>query len=138
MPAKILIVDDDPDMVELLQLALTEAGYAAHTANTGREALAQIKRLSPDLVVLDLLLPDLNGFNVCENLRRNPATASLPIVMITVLPGQFPRLAGVEMGVNTYVNKPFQMQELVSCIGGLLRGTVAAPSLANGKQRLAA
>jgi len=121
MPAKILIVDDDPDMVELLRFALTEAGYSACTATTGTEALAEAQRSSPDLVVLDLLLPEMNGFNVCENLRRNPATASVPIIMITVLPGQFPRLVGVEAGVNAYVNKPFQTQELISCVGGLLR-----------------
>ena len=126
MPAKILIVDDDPDMVEFLRFALTEAGYSACTATTGTGALAEAQRSSPDLVVLDLLLPEMNSFNVCENLRRNAATASVPIIMITVLPGQFPRLVGVEAGVNAYVNKPFQTQELISCVGGLLGGASKA------------
>ena len=138
MPAKILIVDDDPDMVELLRFALTEAGYSACTATTGTEALAEAQRSSPDLVVLDLLLPEMNGFNVCENLRRNPATASVPIIMITVLPGQFPRLVGVEAGVNAYVNKPFQTQELISCVGGLLGGSNKASNPVNAKGCLAA
>jgi DNA-binding response OmpR family regulator len=129
MAAKILIVDDDPDMVELLRIALTEAGYFTCTATTGTEALAEAERSSPDLVVLDLLLPDLNGFSVCESLRRNPATASVPIIMITVLPGQFPRLVGVEAGANAYVNKPFQTQELVSCVDGLLRAASTASGL---------
>jgi DNA-binding response OmpR family regulator len=138
MPAKILIVDDDPDMVELLRFALTEAGYSACTAATGTEALAEAQRSSPDLVVLDLLLPEMNGFNVCENLRRNPATASVPIIMITVLPGQFPRLVGVEAGVNAYVNKPFQTQELVSCVDGLLRGPSTASRHLNAARSVAA
>jgi DNA-binding response OmpR family regulator len=138
MSAKILIVDDDPDMVELLRFALTDAAYSACTAATGTEALAEAQRSSPDLVVLDLLLPEMNGFNVCESLRRNPATASVPIIMITVLPGQFPRLVGVEAGVNAYVNKPFQTQELISCVGGLLRGSSAASSRVNAARSVAA
>ena len=138
MPAKILIVDDDPDMVELLRFALTEAGYSACTATTGTEALAEAQRSSPDLVVLDLLLPEMNGFNVCENLRRNAATASVPIIMITVLPGQFPRLVGTEAGVNAYVNKPFQTQELVSCVNGLLRGSGRASGFVHARGSLAA
>lgn len=138
MPAKILIVDDDPDMVELLRIALTEAGYSTCTASTGTEALAAAERSSPDLVVLDLLLPEMNGFNVCEKLRRNPATASVPIIMITVLPGQFPRLVGVEAGANAYVNKPFQTQELVSCVGGLLRRSGTASHLVDARGSLAA
>jgi DNA-binding response OmpR family regulator len=138
MPAKILIVDDDPDMVDLLQFALTEAGYSTCTASTGTEALAVAQRSSPDLVVLDLLLPEMNGFNVCENLRRNPATASVPIIMITVLPGQFPRLVGVEAGVNAYVSKPFQTQELVSCVNGFLHRSGRASIPVNALRRAAA
>jgi DNA-binding response OmpR family regulator len=138
MPAKILIVDDDPDMVELLRMALTEAGYSACTAATGTEALAEAQRSSPDRVVLDLLLPEMNGFNVCESLRRNPATASVPIIMITVMPGQFPRLAGMEAGVNAYVNKPFQTQELVSCVKGFLRGSGSASDFVHARGSLAA
>jgi DNA-binding response OmpR family regulator len=138
MPARILIVDDDPDMVELLRFALTEAGYSACTATTGTEALAEAQRSSPDLVVLDLLLPEMNGFNVCENLRRNPATASVPIIMITMLPGQFPRLVGAEAGVNAYVSKPFQTRDLVSCVGGLLRDASTASSHGKTPRSIAA
>ena len=137
-PAKILIVDDDPDMVELLRLALTEAGCSTRTATTGREALAEAQRCSPNLVVLDLVLPDLNGFQVCETLRRNPATSSVPIILITVLTGHFPRLVGVETGANAYINKPFETQELVSCVDDLLCGSSKASSLANDPQSLAA
>lgn len=120
MGPKILIVDDDPDMVELLRLTLIEAGFSARTAATGEEALRMAQRSSPDLIVLDLLLPGMNGFSVCEQLRRNPATASLPILMITVLPGEFPRLVGVEAGANAYLNKPFRMEEFLSCVSDLV------------------
>jgi DNA-binding response OmpR family regulator len=126
MAPRILIVDDDPDAVEMLQLGLTDAGYSTHTAGSGKEALEKAKRSLPDLVVLDLLLPDINGFSVCQQLRQNLATAAIPILMITVLPGEFPRLVGVEAGANAYLNKPFHMEELVSCVGDLLRPPGAA------------
>ena len=132
MIPRILIVDDDPDMVELLRLGLADAGYATRTAGTGKEALQKAKRSPPDLVVLDLLLPEMNGFSVCQRLRRNPATAGIPIVMITVLPGQFPRFVGVETGANAYLNKPFRMEELVSCVGDLLRQPRAASEILAG------
>ena len=138
MPAKILIVDDDPDMVEMLRCAFTEAGYSTDTATSGAEAVSEAQRWCPDLVVLDLLLPEMNGYGVCERLRRNPATAAVPIVMITVLPGQFPRLVGLESGVNAFVHKPFQTQELISCVEGLLQRAVHVPELANAAGRFAA
>ena len=120
MVPRILIVDDDPDMVELLRLTLIEAGYSVGTATTGQEALRKAQRSPPDLMVLDLLLPGMNGFSVCEELRLNPATVSLPVLMITVLPGEFPRLVGVEAGANAYLNKPFRMDEFVACVGDLV------------------
>jgi DNA-binding response OmpR family regulator len=126
MLPRILIVDDDPDMVDLLRLTLTKAGYAARSAATGKEALQKARRSPPDLMVLDLLLPGINGLSVCQQLRRDPATAAMPILMITVLPGQFPRLAGLENGADAYLNKPFEMEELVSCVGDLLRRRGAA------------
>jgi DNA-binding response OmpR family regulator len=138
MPAKILIVDDDPDMVEMLRYVFTQAGYTTRTASSGAEALAEARRCSPDLVVLDLLLPGVNGYGVCENLRQNPATAAVPIIMITVLTGQFPRLVGLESGVNAFVQKPFQTQELMSCVEGLLHQRAQAPELAHAAGTLAA
>jgi DNA-binding response OmpR family regulator len=131
MAPRILIVDDDPDMVELLRLVLTEASFSVSTATTGKEALRKVQRSPPDLMVLDLLLPGMNGFSVCEQLRRNPATASVPILMITVLPGEFPRLVGVEAGANAYLNKPFRMEEFLSCVSDLVgRPDVASEVLA--------
>jgi DNA-binding response OmpR family regulator len=123
MIPRILIVEDDPDMVQLLRIALTDAGYSASAATCGKEALRKAQRSPPDLVILDVLLPGMNGFSVCEELRRNTATAAIPVVMTTVLPGEFPRLVGTEAGADAYLNKPFQIEELLACVDGLLRRT---------------
>jgi len=120
MPKHILIVEDDSDMVELLHLALTQAGHTTSVAATGTEALSMARRSPPDLVLLDLILPEVNGFDVCETLRREPATASVPVIMITALPGELPRLAGVEMGAAAYFNKPFRIEDLVARVEALV------------------
>ena len=138
MLPRILIVDDDPDMVELLRLTLNEAGFSVRTAATGQEGLRMAQRSPPDLMVLDLLLPGMNGFSVCEQLRLNPATASLPVLMITVLPGEFPRLVGVEAGANAYLNKPFRMEEFVACVGALVGRPGVASEVLAGLPDLAA
>lgn len=123
IPKRILIVDDDPDMVEVLRLALHREGYAIRTAVTGREALKKALLSPPDLVLLDLIMPGLSGFNVCERLRRHAATASVRIMMVTALPGELTRLAGMEVGADEYLRKPFEIQELISRVGDLLRRT---------------
>lgn len=138
MIPRILIVDDDPDMVELLRLALTEAGFSVRTAATGEEALRKAQRSPPDLMVLDLMLPRMNGYSVCEQLRLNSATASVPVLMITVLPGEFPRLVGVEAGANAYLNKPFRMEEFVSCVGDMVRRAGVASEVLAAPPELAA
>lgn len=121
MLAEILIVDDDPDIVDLLQTALTGVGYSVRTAATGTQALASARRAPPDLVLLDLMLPDVNGFTVCEAFRRHAATVSVPIMLITGMPGEFPRLAGMEVGADAYVQKPIKVKELISEVENLLR-----------------
>ncbi|HWW00539.1 MAG TPA: response regulator [Candidatus Acidoferrum sp.] len=128
MPKKILIVDDDPDMVEMLRLTLHNEGYAIRTAVNGREALRKALVSAPDLVVLDLIMPGLHGFNVCERLRNHAATASVPIIMVTALPGELPRSAGMELGADVYIRKPFEIQELVSRVGDLLHRTRVCPN----------
>ena len=126
MAKRILIVDDDPDMVEMLRFALHNEGYAIRTAVTGREALRKALLSPPDLVLLDLVMPGLSGFTVCERLRSHSATASVPIIMVTALPGELPRLAGMEMGADDYIRKPFEMTELISRVDDLLCGTQVA------------
>jgi DNA-binding response OmpR family regulator len=123
MPKRILIVDDDPDMVEMIRFALHREGYAIRTAVTGREALRKALLSPPDLIVLHLILAGLHSFNLRERLRSHSATASVPIIMVTESPGELPRLAGIEVGAADYIMRPFEIQELVSRVGDLLRRT---------------
>src|SRR5260370_40977041 len=103
MPKKILIVEDDPDMAETLRLALHSAGYAIRTAVTGREALRKALISPPDLILLDLLLHGLNGFNVCERLRSHPPTAPVPIIRVSALADGLPRLGRPQSGRDEYI-----------------------------------
>jgi two-component system, OmpR family, alkaline phosphatase synthesis response regulator PhoP len=116
MRKKILIVEDNTELLELLRLALRQAGFRASTATNGLEALKKARALSPDLIVLDLVLPELDGFAVCEHLRRDPATATTPVIMLTGLTSSMTRYAGMESGANEYVTKPVTPSHLVSRI----------------------
>jgi DNA-binding response OmpR family regulator len=121
MQKKILVVDDDADVVELVAFSLKRAGYSVGTAADGVEALKKARSVAPHLIVLDVMLPELDGFAVCEILRRNPATASIPILLLTAWSTELARYAGFEAGANDYVTKPFSPRELVSRVQGLLQ-----------------
>ena len=121
MRKKILIVEDDTELLELLRLHLKSAGFAIATARNGIEALKKARSLSPDLVLLDLVLPELDGFAVCETLRKAPATASIPVIMLTGLTSQAARRAGLEAGTRDFITKPVNPQHLVARINELLR-----------------
>jgi DNA-binding response OmpR family regulator len=138
MSKKILIVEDDPAMVEMLRLALKSERYAVRTALTGEETLRKALVSPPDLVLVDLILPGLSGFNVCEHVRSHPATASVPIIVMTGLPGELPRLAGMEAGADVYVRKPFEIQDLVSRVGELLLQTHVGPDILQESHRAVA
>ena len=138
MPKNILIVDDDPDLVELLCLVLTNAGHQTQSAADGAVAVRMALQSPPDLVVLDLVLPKMNGFNVCSSLRKDPATRTVPIIMMTVLPGEFPRLIGMEMGANAYLTKPFQVEELLALVSKLLGQNRSCRDVVDMPQRLSA
>jgi len=125
MAKQILVVDDDPDLVEMLRIAFDQAGYLTRTAASGREALRKAEASVPDVILLDVMLPELNGFTVCEHLRGQRATALVPIVLMTALPGEFPRLVSSEVGATLFLNKPFDVARLVAQVGDLL----AAPLL---------
>jgi DNA-binding response OmpR family regulator len=138
MPKKILIVEDDSDTQEVLRLTLQNAGYVTQSATGGAEAIEQAWLFRPDLVVLDLVLPDVDGFTVCEALRHQPLTAAVPIIILTALPGEFPRLAGAELGANAHMNKPFDLRELVLRIGSLLGKPAAFAEAGQATRPLAA
>ena len=118
--AKLLIVDDEPDIVFYLEELLTFNGYDIITASSGTEALTRITQDQPDLVLLDVNLPEMNGFNVCKQVRITPSTALLPVVMLTgVMPEE--RIQGIEAGADDFLPKPVNKHELLTRIRSLLR-----------------
>ena len=121
MPKKILVVEDDIDMVELLRFDLKKEGFALGTAANGIEALKKARSIRPDLILLDLMLPELDGFAVCELLRRDPKTASIPIIILTAMSSQLSRFSGLDAGANAYFTKPFSHKHLQQCIQELLQ-----------------
>ncbi|HVV71487.1 MAG TPA: response regulator [Verrucomicrobiae bacterium] len=127
MRAKILIVDDEPEAVELIEFNVRQAGFDVLTASDGAEALKKARAAVPNLIVLDLMLPEVDGLEVCKMLRRDPATAAIPIVMLTAKAAEIDRILGLELGADDYITKPFSPRELVLRIKNVLqRGRVAA------------
>jgi DNA-binding response OmpR family regulator len=125
--ARILIVDDDPDIGRLVGHHLSQSGFEVVTAETGREGVAMALDAAPDLVILDLMLPDLDGNEVCRKLRslRNVEAPYLPILMLSARSEEIDRVLGFELGADDYVTKPFSPRELVLRVRSLLRRNVA-------------
>jgi two-component system, OmpR family, alkaline phosphatase synthesis response regulator PhoP len=121
MRKKILVVDDDAELIELISFNLKQAGYAIGTAINGIDAIKKARSMEPNLIVLDVMMPELDGFAVCEILRRDPATASIPILMLTALSNELGRIAGLASGANEFVTKPFSPRLLVNRIAQLLQ-----------------
>jgi len=118
---RILLVDDEPDAVELVAFNLKAAGYEIMSASDGAEALKMARAFSPNLILLDVMIPELDGLEVCKILRRDSATASIPIIMLTAKAAEIDRVLGLELGANDYVTKPFSPRELVLRIKNLLQ-----------------
>lgn len=121
MKAKILVVDDEPDAVDLIAFNLKNAEYRVATAADGAEAIRKARSFSPDLIVLDLMLPQIDGLEVCKLLRKDPQTSSVPIIMLTAKAAEIDRVLGLEMGANDYLTKPFSPRELLLRIKNQLR-----------------
>jgi adenylate cyclase len=121
MPAKILVVDDTPKNVKLLADLLTVKGYAVVTATSGREALAQVEGEQPDLVLLDVVMPEMSGYEVCRKIRENSATEILPVVMVTALDPGEERIKGLDAGADDFLTKPINQAELLARVRSLLR-----------------
>lgn len=120
MPSTILSVDDERDVTDLIHFHLTRAGYDVLTASSGRAALDTINVQLPDLIILDLMLPDIDGFGICEILRRQPQTATIPIVILSAWATNDSRNLGLELGALDYVTKPFSPKKLVERVQHLL------------------
>lgn len=121
MKPLILVVEDEPDAMELIAFNLEAAGFRIAKASTGNEALKAVAKKPPDLIVLDLMLPELDGMEVCKLLRRDSATARIPILMLTAKAEEIDRVLGFELGADDYVTKPFSPRELVLRVKSLLR-----------------
>jgi two-component system phosphate regulon response regulator PhoB len=110
---KILVVDDEPDAVELISFNLKNAGFEVLTAADGSEALKAARLFAPNLILLDLMLPEIDGLEVCKLLRRDPATTTIPTIILTAKAAEIDRVLGLELGADDYVTKPFSPRELV-------------------------
>lgn len=119
--AKILVVDDEPDALDLVAFNLKQAGLDVVTADDGAAALKRAREVVPDLILLDLMLPEVDGLDVCKQLKRDPATAAIPIIMLTAKAAEIDRVLGLELGADDYVTKPFSPRELVLRVKNLIR-----------------
>ena len=119
--SRILVVDDEEDLQELLSYNLEKEGYAVTCVSSGEEALSAVKKKIPDLIVLDLMLPGIDGFEVCRNLKNENKTARIPIVMLTAKGEDSDIVAGLELGADDYVTKPFSPNVLIARIRMALR-----------------
>src|SRR3954469_22473198 len=135
---RILIVEDEKDIVQLLEFALRQAGFDPVSARDAGEAFARIREKAPDAVILDLMLPDLPGTEICRQLKSNPKTAALPVIMLIARSEEVDRVVGFELGADDYITKPFSVREVVLRVKAVLRrGTPreAPPRGQNGPGR---
>lgn len=119
--AKILVVDDEKDIAELIRYNLKNEGFSVIEAYDGEAAIKMVKTQRPDLLILDLMLPGMNGIDVCKAIRANPETAHLPIIMLTAKADEVDKIIGLEIGADDYITKPFSVKELMARVRTILR-----------------
>jgi two-component system phosphate regulon response regulator PhoB len=132
----ILIVDDERDILALLDFNLRQEGFRTLLASSGAEALAQLRREVPDLVVLDLMLPDISGNEVCRSVKSDTRTRHIPVVMLTAKGEEIDKVVGFELGADDYVTKPFSVRELVLRLKAVLRRAGTRPGSAPAPERV--
>jgi phosphate regulon transcriptional regulator PhoB len=125
--ARILIVEDEADIVELLSYNLNRQGYEVESAATGPEGLAGARKGRPDLIVLDLMLPEMDGLEVCRVLKSESSTKDIPVIMLTAKSEEVDKVLGLELGADDYITKPFSPRELVARVKAVLRRAAAGP-----------
>jgi len=121
MKEKILIVDDEKDIVKMLDYNLKKEGFRTAAAGDGEDAINLANKEHPDLIILDLMLPEIGGLEVCKTLKREANTASIPIIMLTAKTQEADKIVGLEMGADDYVTKPFSPRELIARVKAVLR-----------------
>ncbi len=126
MARTVLVIDDEPELVKLLDYNLTKAGYLVLSARDGESGLAAARKHAPDMLILDVMMPGLDGWEVCKRLRQDPSTSALPILMLTAKADEGDRVLGLELGADDYVAKPFGVRELLARVKALLRRSEAA------------
>jgi DNA-binding response OmpR family regulator len=120
-PSRVLVAEDDPDIGSLLEHYLKKAGFIPTIVASGRDVMPQIKREAPDLVVLDLMLPGLDGLELCRAIRSDVTIAAIPIIMLTAKSEESDRIVGLELGADDYITKPFSPNEVIARVRALLR-----------------
>jgi len=121
MAKKVLIVDDEPNIVASLEFLLRQSGYEVHVAADGAAALRQVQAVAPDLVLLDVMMPEKSGYDVCQRIRAHPEWSNIRIVMLSAKGREAEMTKGLSLGADAYVTKPFSNAELVARIGELLQ-----------------
>ncbi|MFN8066463.1 MAG: response regulator transcription factor [Vicinamibacterales bacterium] len=127
--SRVLVVEDDPDIADLMRRYLQKAGYEVEVRAAGRDALTLVQANPPDLLVLDLMLPQVSGLDICRSVRADEKTAAIPIIMVTARAEESDRIAGLDLGADDYLPKPFSPHELVARVRALLRRTARTPAL---------
>jgi DNA-binding response OmpR family regulator len=125
--SRVLVVEDDPDIADLIVHALERAGHDASSVDSGTDGLASVRARPPDLLVLDRMLPGMDGLDVCRALRADRQTAAVPIIMVTARAEETDRVTGLDLGADDYLTKPFSPRELVARVKALLRRVQRAP-----------
>jgi len=129
MRGTILVVDDEPDQLEVVKTILSDAGFSVAITTNGFDALKLVDKSLPGLIIVDANMPKMNGFALCESLRRAPATAGIPIIMLTGLTGNLSRMNGLLHGASAYMTKPYKIDELIARVNELMKRS-APPSTA--------
>ncbi|HWE61248.1 MAG TPA: response regulator [Chloroflexota bacterium] len=124
-PFRILVVDDEPDLLVLLEEHLTQEGYQVITASTGMQAITKAREEQPDIILLDVMMPGVSGFDVCNILQDFPETATIPVIFLTAVAETKRKVMGLNLGADDYITKPFDLHELAARVQAALRPRLA-------------